>query len=325
MKKLIVYIPVFFIFLSVVFAADMVNLIGDYGPREVINYYCTTAKFCGDYELKCDYGSDDICPENYGGWSSCEDNNYGTKCDPCDSDCGVDCGILSLKVPDVKYNPDGAELINIEANAHGDYTGNYKFLLYKEGEDRWDYITSQTVSCNNGCSYTFKEVDVSGSPCSNYLYSFLVEFKLFGDDNSIDSTIDSGMISPYIKITNPNENDILQGNVDITSTVMCAEGTLFRVLYYLCQGEQCGRIALLTTNDQEREAQGTYIYKWDTTQSPNGNYNLTAQVVVRAHSKLADYIDPGVNIQLNNPLGISGNYQGSKILNIILARIKTWL
>src|SRR3989344_4204408 len=89
---------------------------------------CSTAKFCGDFTINCEaYRRDDICPENYGDWGSCDNNNYGKKCIPCDPDCGG-CGQrIDIDVPNVQY-PGG--YININVNAY-DYSGSNRFILSK--------------------------------------------------------------------------------------------------------------------------------------------------------------------------------------------------
>lgn len=320
--RIIIYgLMIAIISLSVYGAGGEVSLtdLSNYGRADIRNE-CSTAKFCGNYELTCSPYSDGRCPEDFGDWGACDSNNYGSKCAPCDPDCG-DCGNgLEIKVPNVQY-PGGS--ITIEVKAYGEYTDNHRFELSKEtAEDQYEPVSNVIVDCqNNVCSRNFNVNINNAEPCR--IYNFRVVFKR-NDGTFISSAFDKGMVSPYIDITNPGDNDILNGNVQITSNVgnciITPGSDLLRGLYNICQGENCER---LTTSDLNPN--GQFNYMWDTNRNLNGNYGLNAIIVARKEGIFSGYTDTVSSITLINELGISENYQGSKILNIILARIKTWI
>jgi len=343
--KLMIYIIIFLASLSIVFSAE-----GDEIPG--VPPKCATALLCGGYESTCNpYSSDGVCPEDYGDWSSCQDNNYG-KCFPCDPDCG-DCGYeVEIDVPNAN-NPGYS--IEIKVNAYG-YPGTNRFQLYKLTENGQQQLQGVNVSCigeddDSICSHTFN-VNIQGNYCGKYTFGtdFYEHSEGGNNYNLVGSVQDDGIILPSVSIINPgggfagdNPED-LSGNIDLISNVECSiennpqEGRVWAVIYYLCNrddevGCPLGRFATIRTNDNNEEAEGTYTYELDTTRFLNDNYRIDSRVVASrdevvdgalTERTIVDSWD-SIDIILNNQAGIGSTYQGSKILNIVIARLKTWL
>jgi hypothetical protein len=315
--KILIYIIIALTALSIVNGSGD-DLIADLGvPYDLRPSSCSTSKLCENYQLVCNYVSDNICPEDYGDWSSCAVNNYGDHCDICDPDCS-NCGQdLSISFPRNILYPGGQ--ITIETKAYGYPNGHFALYNY-EGNVRHVIDNSANVECQNSiCTHNFI-VNVQGEPCSLYKYGF---YFWVGNDY-IESIEDAGMISPYLTIDSPEENSVLNGNNEIDTTIECDGGEIEAVVYYLYDGEIEDMLKLI------HRPEGFYDYSyfdydWDTTETANGDYRLDALVLARrAGIPLSYYVD-SIDLSVENEAGIGGTYQGSKVLNIILARIKTWL
>ena len=334
--KIIIYSIVFLIISSFAYAAE-VNLPGIEDLEGVFfPPICSTAKFCGNYELECEAygqanGGDGLCPEDYGDWSSCDQNNYGKYCTPCDPDCG-DCGQrVSIQVP--RYIKYPGQTVTINVNAYNYPTTNpykNKFVLFNKTTS----IGSADVTCNPDCIYNFN-VEISGEACQDYLYKVALYKGNQSGYHYVDGSLtqSNGIISPYMEITNPNENDELQGTTEVTSNV---EGEnngceIIGVYYSLhsydndnnCNDNYC-RLGIV----RPEFGINNYPYNWNTATYVNGSYRLDAVVVGKKDNIVAWYDADPVDVILNNSRlepELESTYQGSKILNIILARIKTWL
>ena len=94
----------------------------------------------------------------------------------------------------------------------------------------------------------------------------------------------------------------------------------------VCDQEDCNRLALIAGR------QGNYfVFNFDDTNFNNGEYRMTA----RAYSWMIENMNilsypknqATINFVIDKGLigETGGTYQGSKVLNIILAKIKTWI
>ena len=333
--KFIAYILVFLMFLPVIYAPDMEGF---------VETYCSTAGFCGasedndeGFELSCEaFGSDGKCPEHYGDWSGCAPNNYDEdgKCMPCDPDCD-NCGDnyqgLSIIVP----NAERGDTITIETGIYLDnFPRESNFILRKrnlnvEDEFNVDYWENELLFGEADCMglevggfYCNRdfEVEISNDYCEEY--TFGVQF-IEGLVSS-DFVFDTGVVAPFIEITSPINEDVLKENAIISSNIICdgprTNEEIFAVIYELCGDEDsCDtEIAYLANGNN---------YVWDTLEHDDGGYLLKA-TVISVISKDDDFLmysvgDDFIDITLDNP--IRSNYQGSKILNIVLAKIQSWL
>lgn len=307
--------------LPIIYSADLG------GGDEIFNQ-CSTSSFCGgSYDISCNSISDGKCPSHYGDWSDCTGDNYGTYCRPCDPDCRLcENQEISLFVPNVKY-VSGINYVNIIADAFG-YTGEYRYRLVNVNENGEDIGNpyNVNVNCGEDCPHTYEDVSISGEqdgPCDEYIY----QLKFYYPNGSLvgnSVVLDDGMVSPFIGITSPNENAEVQGSVNIQSNAVCNGGTIELVAYHLCdgEGENCETIAYFY-DDQE-----SYSYILDTTQEYNGDYIIYADIIgsIEGRYNAEYYSTEPIPFTINNPpgSGISG-FKGSRVLNILLARIKTWI
>lgn len=297
---------------------------------------CSGARFCGIDDLACKpYVSDGVCPENYGDWDSCFSNNWEKKCTPCDPDCG-DCGNnVELTYDNIAY-PGGA--LSISAKAYGYPRG--KFILYRINDmgelvliDRQRNIAScpqegGVSTCSFNSRYLIR--DVVG--CQQYQFAALFFVDIDGEEEALDLVLgDIKMIGPGVTIVDPQENSEINENYNVISNVECTSGDVLRVLFYACENndlnlENCERFSDVVHNDYE---DGDFSSNLNTLQYPNGEYAMRTVAIARTFDDNnapinSEGVGSSEGITINNE-GIGGNYQGSKLLNIILARIKTWL
>lgn len=306
-----------------------IDLEGLVGGGWVIDDSCSTAGFCGgDYEKSCSQLEDGVCPSDFGDWSLCDENNYGGLCTPCDPDCDTDgnpdtndCGQrISLEVPNINY-PAGGN-IEIRASAYGyDGTGTFSIL---DGEGV-TIANSPGVVCSQNndyesCSHTFsvfiEDTFMEGGGACD-IYTFGVNFNLNGV--YVSAVYDSGMISPNIVITSPENGAEVQGTTELSSTVECSGADSITVEHRFCEIEDLNCINAYTSTGS-----GTHTSNFDTTEYLNGNYRFVAWAWGTKEGIVEEFAD-GIDVTINNTPGTGSNYEGSRILNIILARIKTWL
>jgi len=326
--KLIVYLIVLVMFLPSIYSEDMCLvdsleylLYENCDVFEIVNE-CHGASFCGneDYNVECNYDPDGICPSNYGDWDDCWENNYGSYCSPCDPDCDIDCGqSVSINVQNIKYP--GESNIDIEVNALG-REGAYIYNLTEvddEGAPSEDIVGTIDINCQlDNCSHSFG-IDpgalefLEGDACEEY--TFQVDFCSGNCDIPIITVQDTGIISPYINITYPNPDDILEGDVIIQAYTECVGGTIDWIDYYLCDEGGCNLITTLDGGDSS--------YNWNTLNHLNGAYTLYGMIIGGKGGNFDWYATDPITITLDNPPG--SNYKGSTLLNLLLVKVKTWL
>tara|TARA_Y100000034_G_scaffold88501_1_gene106244 strand:- start:4231 stop:5322 length:1092 start_codon:yes stop_codon:yes gene_type:complete len=295
------------------------------GGGRIIDNSCSTAGFCGgSYEIECSAFSDDVCPEDFGNWGSCGENNHGGSCTPCDPDCG-DCGQgISLDVPNLVYP--GQDTVNIGVNAFG-YTGRNQFVLHKQRmEDFYDHVNDVYVDCyqNQGdyiCPGAINNVYVDADvACETYTF----RLRFYHQDEMISTVFNSGMVSPNVEITSHESEEVINGTVELTSDTTCFGGSISMIIYALCPEEEETCYGIGGFGGFYRQGEEPYSLEFDTTDYLNGNYTLAAWVIGEKQGMQAEYIN-GVEITINNEPGVGQSYEGSRVLNIVLARIKTWL
>ena len=344
--KLFVYLiclMFFFAILPLVYALDL-NLME-----------CNGARFCGDEDLVCNYISDGKCPENYGDWSGCRTNNYGKNCWECDPDCGdgdSPCGQnVGIYVPNSIKNTNTP----IEVWARG-YENNidYQFKLYTyiPNDNQNRYNRDIIVRCqNNVCRHTFRQ-DIAGedilSPnyaCKTYRYGARFKERNGGE---IDRVYDNGYTAPDISINNLDENS----NFMVSASCNGDNDVDVRAVYFYMEkfvgdsyvkvdgnGEECIADDCNLLYRSTGRNNGYFVYNFNNAPFNNGDYKITAVAI--AGEIQGDYEEdevpiiiggypPGVaSVEFTIDKGLAGyvgsNYQGSNILNIILARIKTWI
>lgn len=322
--KLIVYLIMLTVIIPFVYS-------GPGGGGEQAFNPCDTASFCGEsYDVVCDDGADGKCPSNYGDWSDCTGNNYGDYCRPCDPDCRENgqCGEqeIFLMVPNIRYSTND---ISLYANVYG-YNGNNAYGIERviNGEPEGNFA-SENVDCDalgEGCAHTFDAflLGDQDDACDEYIY----QLNFYDSNNQfISSVLDEGMVSPFIEITNPSVDDVVQGSVNIQTSAVCNGGTIEIVTYYLCDEveENCDAIAYFYDDQQ------SYSYSLDTTHEYNGNYTIYAEIIGSLSDgngfyNIESYSTDTIAFSINNPpgSGISGR-KGSKVLNLLLARLKVYL
>ena len=345
--KIFVYLILFIALLPVVYApfeAAYANL--NAGG-------CSGARFCGVEELECDYtGSDDICPQDYGNWDSCRYNNYGKKCWPCDPNCGS-CGQgVSIYAPNsIRDTPIDIELSayngnNYQVSQEGFVETYYSFKVYENGNN---YLVNDDQCINNRCSGVSRlnSPDIS---CKTTRYG--AEILRVIHDSETGSTSYTLIDNSYVFMDAKTAPDIsineLDENNDFRVAAACNgdQGADVRMVQFLiekrigenyqkvnpqgqeCNTENCNRLAI------RNQRQGNYFtFNFNDANFNNGEYRITA----KAYSWILDFegdieqtypenqdseefiIDKGLAGETG------GAYQGSKVLNIILARIKTWI
>jgi len=334
--KIIVYSIMFLISLSITFAAGGGNQI-DFGGYNIINpdYSCSNVRFCGDEEndLGCNAFRDEICPEDFGDWSLCSENNYGGNCSPCDPDCDVDCGqnleISYSSANDPRYL-DVPVTVSVLLNDQPEQ--NAGFLLFVDnGSDGWNFVDFANADCQEQgggyfCSHTFTglgELLDFMEPCQPF--KFMVDFQNPNLD-AVEGPL--RVMPPDIYFEEPQNNNELQGTVNVRTITECSydqDSAVAAVLYNLCKNGVCNRMAVIHNPNYD---DGEYNYQFDTLRYSNDIYTLRADVVGginganRVWKNYSTIVEP---IALNNGIGVGNNYQGSQVLNIVLARIKTWL
>jgi len=308
---------------------------------------CRGARFCGESNQQCDYSGDGVCPENYGEWSSCRQNNYGKKCTPCDPDCGG-CGRnIALDVPD--SNASSSFLIKMDAYGYGiaRQGDNFESRFYLVNGNDISLVELVTI---NSCPDNICPAQISrNSPDNNCkVYNYAVRFyeRIWVEDhyetNIIGTVYDSGKTTPFVSITQ-DENS----NFNVEASCNGDQGADARMVEFLIekrkedgsyakinsQGEECDQ------NDCNRLAirgqrQGNYfVFNFDNSNFDNGQYRMIASAtawtldfegdVYETYPESADSEEFTVDRGLAGETG--GAYQGSKVLNIILAKVKTWI
>ncbi len=311
---------------------------------------CGGARLCG-YEVGCKVVSDGICPEHYGDWEEkgCNENNYGSRCFPCDPDCDdTDCGqMISVIAPNIKY--DDISLV-VKGTAIG-YQEYGKFFLHSlrildgridanpldiSGDIECDLIDEDEegneVEEYYICSHNFDtEVQGDVEPTDSYWFGVGYMSSQNGEDwEVINFVSDCGIISPSVEID--NHEGVLEGDIVSTATILGGgglEGYIGEVVFFIFkeieneEGGEAEYVRVDTLCGFNRQEGEEYTCSWDTSHYENGDYKLDVMAVghnINCFNENSPYVD-SIDITIENePIPIP-----FKILNIILAKIKTWL
>ncbi len=312
------------------------------------NQDCEGARFCGTEELACSYITDGICPEDFGDWESCTTNNYGKKCGICDPDCG-NCGQrIALDVPDSNSNSQ----ITINVNAYGypieepiDY---YRFRFYLVRNGYSYYLTLRNVnSCPNGICSASMVTTSSQQNCKTYTYKttfYSIESEEgISRSTNISTVFDSGKTTPFVNISQDENTFNVEATcngderVDVERVEIYLEkrrddGTYAKInpQGQECNTENCNRLSTIN------QRQGNYfVFNLNDNAFENGEYRLIANAISERSveelgfeefyyfSENQDDYEFTIDNGLEGATG--GTYQGSKVLNIVLAKIKTWI
>ena len=325
------------ILLYLVFFIAAINLA--YAPNYIIEERsCSGAIFCGEEELACNYVNDNACTESYGDWSGCRANNYNTKCSECDPDCG-NCGQnVSIYVPNSIRN----SLINIDAWVYGYPTIGDERNEFKLFNPQGAEVSDVDVQCPDGrCTYTFIDIRTPDSSCKDYEY--MVRFKFRGDNNALYWTRDTGYTAPDASIEGPDESN----NFRVAAGCQGGDQDAYvGIVYFLIEkleegayvkidsdGEECIADSCNIIGESTQRDNGYFTYNFNEDNFRNGNYKMTGVAV--AGFEEFGFFEPGEypwnsdSVEFTVDRGLAGDvggaYQGSKILNIVLAKIKTWL
>jgi len=340
LEKIFPLIFVLLVSLNVSYAA-----VGGQTASIGIGTFCSTASFCGgDYENVCSRTVDDICPQDYGDWSGCNDNIYeGVKCLPCDPDCGQ-CGALDISLSPSFPSP--GQQFEILTNVTNPSKINYQ-LIYYNSEQR----AFAGIVCTDSFCELSVPVDAPNEGGQSFTYS--VELgQINGQEyTSFEYVTITGATTPVLIINNPIQNSEQSGAVEISINAesnllpyeFAPENIQF-VKYYLykyseshqdyvpvnadtctmnCQAENCNLINEYTDYSIPRNENEEVTYNWDSTTCDNRDYKLEIKI-----SDVLNSVSDEVLFSLNNPnppCVDDCSIFSSNLFKTILARIKVWL
>ena len=337
--KLLLYFVFFIAVITIVYAPNY------YEGNEI---HCSVARFCDSENLECSYITDNICPESYGDWQSCTMNNYNKACTPCDPDCG-DCGLnVALNVPNSNANSQFLVVTNSSGYMVSGDVRSYSFSLYfvnlRGGLSSVGYSGSIYSCPNEVCGYQISRPSPNAY-CSTYNYA--TKFNVIwtnGSMNIISTVFDSGKTTPSVSITGPDESN----NFNVVAGCLRGDRDVdVRDVYFLIEklqgesyikvnsnGDECSAPSTCNIIGQSTQRnEGYFTYDFNDDGFRNGDYRMTAvaiagaldegEVVYGIYPPNSGSVDFVIDKGLMGETG--GTYQGSKVLNIILARIKTWI
>ena len=323
------------IFIFLIFFLVLISLNVDAGP-------CTTATFCpsspGDTSSVVCGVFDGICPEDYGDWSpdatGCDVNAYGGYCTPCDIDCEY-CGLL-----DMEYiqTPQCGEDLVLTAKLYAQSTNGYVFLE-KDGA----FVAGSPQCTGDVCSeiiFTHDPDDVALKAPPTGGTDF--EYKLYFTDLTLESarTSFTGKTTPCITVQSPVEGVTdptkVLGKVTVNYQATSEDGITAVKLYILKDVSSGGapdyrKFKPMKCDEEcledgcnlvDTDTSGNQILTWDTTVCDNKNFILTVIAEDSRGSAAQGILTREVIV--NNP-GAPVFDEPSRILKLVVAKIKTWL
>lgn len=302
---------------------------------------CTGAMICSDYDIDCNMTKDSFCPENYGDWSKCEEQNYGGKCFPCDPDCGT-CGNITLLTKS-KANP--CEKIPITITAELRKIPDMIKLM------KGPNINSPVIGTSL-CS------DTTENPCTR---KFDYTVSCIGGDDEVLTATTTNLQQSGIKVTksieiNPNvsisiipDRDPASGVVKIKVNVKSTKGVTKSEVYlykkdiksnkfrpvtadinnpnycsFRCVGEKCNLFGTQITEIYPLPENADFTFTWDTRKCDNKEFKLEA--VGYDNRNNLNNANLTVKTDNENAPCVDQCYPfNSELLNTVYIKIKSWV
>ncbi len=323
MKKLIIIIAFVLTFILLSFNVKAIPI-----------NYCTGAALCSaSYNLDCKSVADGFCPEIYGDWSGCVNNNYGGKCRPCDPDCGVCDIVTSLSIECSPVTDPGGQ-VTVIASAQttaGDELRIYKGTLPTGTPWKTKFCTT------NRCETT--EKDTAPNQGGATFYYTTTTRNLLAQGRY--TTSNSCSTRPLCDVNIPGNE--INGQVDVQINVQSEKGVKQAELYFYkwntdlnefskmtppdqgcsiraCTSQDCNKLTI--AGNQQTELK--YTYTWDTTKCENERHRITLTGTNGNINTCTDTDEATVANLISASPERAGIFT-SEILNTIIVKIRSWL
>ncbi len=318
--------------------------------RNTVNE-CTGAQFCGNTVKQCSSTPDGFCPQNYGDWSTCKPNELGGGCSICDPDCGT-CG--SVRFSQFKDPASQNEQLTIKVEYSAPI--QQSITLWRVNPSATSTSSDSyvnTVNCivqGSACAATFSPNPINvqylttpsraGAP-----YTFK-SYLAVNPDIIIQKT---GHTVPNVEILNPSNNARLQGITSIQAKAQ-SDSNINNIKWYIekrdnpgtpvtfspvnvrnnqgactfCNANDCNLLGSTAYPLSQDNRNVVAAKDFDTLRCDNNDFKIKVVAEDQGGNKAEKSILVST-VNSNAPCTDNCPVFDSRVLKIILAKVKTWV
>ena len=313
------------------------------------NNECTGAKFCSTVTKLCSSTPDGFCPQNYGDWSTCPLNEIGGGCNVCDPDCGT-CG--SVRFLDFPVNSSQNRDLTIKV----EYTSpvSQPITLWRVNSGSDSYINTQRCTVQGSTCVAIFSPSTTNPALRNLLtspstpgasYTFKTHLSV-NPDIVVQKT---GYTTPRVEILTPTTKSNLRSSVSVQARAQ-SDSSISSISWYItkrdnpgtpatfspvnvrynqgactfCNAQDCNLLGRVTYPSSTTNLNVLVAKDFDTLRCDNNDFIITVIAEDFQGNRAQDSVSINT-LNPNAPCTDNCPVFDSRVLKIIIARVKTWV